>query len=308
MTEKTVPNLKMHPFNTTLMGVLKGVSDHFKTPLSGAWLFGGSGHAFLINIHEGLCPSGPYVWNYETFFSLAGNLGIEMKDLGFFHPKSTPDEIKQIEETLKQNIDDHVPCSLLNLENQLISGYNDQHFIVQQPWSSVDFPPKTLTFRTWEELGEEFHISFFGFAKTEKADKLTVIKDSLRYAVDLARNPSKYRHEHYSVGLEAYETWIKAVEAGQGPSHGNWWNGTVWWECREMASEYFSEIASEFKGELQRKAMDLSKRYGDLAKLLNQARDKKLPDDKKIETILESRRTEEASIREIEEFTGILPS
>ncbi|MCW4026945.1 MAG: hypothetical protein NWE76_05640 [Candidatus Bathyarchaeota archaeon] len=308
MTEKIVPNLKMHPFNTTLMGVLKGVSDYFKIPLSAAWLFGGSGHAFLINIHEELCPSGPYVWNYETFFSLAGNLGIEMKDLGFFHPKSTRDEIKQIEETLKKTIDDHVPCSLLNLENQLISGYNDQHFVVQQPWSGVDFPPKTLTFRTWEELGDEFHISFFSFAQTEKTDKLTVIKDSLKYAVDLFRNPSKYRHEHYYIGLEAYETWIKAVEAGQGPSHGNWWNGTVWWECREMASEYFSEIASEFKGEIQRRAMDLSKRYGNLAKLLNQARDKKLPDDKKIETILESRRTEEAGIREIEEFTGILPS
>ena len=308
MTEKIVPNLKMRPFNTTLMGVLKGVSDYFKMPLSDAWLFGGSGHAFLINIHEELCPSGPYVWNYETFFKLAENLGIEMKDLGFFHPKSTPDDIKQIEEVLKERIDDNVPCSLLNLENQLISGYNGKHFITQQPWPGVDFPPKTLTFQTWEELGKEFHISFFGFARTERADELTVIKDSLRYAVDLARNPSKYRHEHYYVGLEAYDTWIKAVEAGHGPSHGNWWNGTVWWECRQMASEYFSEIASKFKGETSQKAENLSEQYGDLAKLLNEAKEKELADDRKTKTLLEAKRIEKLLINEIEEFLDSLPS
>ena len=308
MTQKIVPNLKMHPFNTTLMGVLKGVSDFLKMPLSGAWLFGGSGHAFLINIHEELCPSGPYVWNYETFFKLAKNLGIEMKDLGFFHPKSTPHEIKQIEEVLKEKIDDNVPCSLLNLENQLISGYNDKHFITQQPWPSVDFPPKTLTFQTWEELGNEFHISFFSFAQTERADELTLIKESLRYAVDLVRNPSKYRHEHYYVGLEAYDTWIKAVEAGHGPSHGNWWNGTVWWECRQMASKYFSEIASKLKGETSQKAKNLSKQYGDLAKLLNEAKEKELADDKKTKTLLEAKRIEKSLINEIEEFLDNLPS
>ena len=62
MAEKTIPNLKMYPFETTLMGVLKGVADYFDIAVSDAWLFGGSGHAFLINIHEQLCPSGPYVW------------------------------------------------------------------------------------------------------------------------------------------------------------------------------------------------------------------------------------------------------
>jgi hypothetical protein len=90
MAENMIPNLKMYPFNTTLMGVLKGVFEYFRIPVSDPWLFGGSGHAFLINIHEELCPSGPYVWNYKTFFELVRKLGIEMKDLGFFHPKSTP--------------------------------------------------------------------------------------------------------------------------------------------------------------------------------------------------------------------------
>ncbi|MFB0502913.1 MAG: hypothetical protein ACETWE_03690 [Candidatus Bathyarchaeia archaeon] len=302
MPEKMMPNLKMYPFNTTLMGVLKGVFDYFRIPVSDPWLFGGSGHAFLINVHEELCPSGPYVWNYKTFFELTRKLGVEMKDLGFFHPKSAPDEIREIEEVLRRNIDEDVPCSLLNLENQLISGYNDKQFIVQQPWAKVDFPPKTLTFETWEELGKEFHISFFSFAQTEATDERTIIRDSLSYAVDLARNPARYRSEHYYIGLEAYDTWIKAVEAGHGPSHGNWWNGTVWWECREMASKYFSEIASKLQGEISERAMDLSKQYGNVTAFLDKARNKELADEKKIKVILEAKKAEEACINEIEGF------
>ena len=297
-----IPNLKMYPFNTTLIGVLKGVFDYFRIPVSDPWLFGGSGHAFVINIHEELCPSGPYVWNYKTFFELVRKLGVEMKDLGFFHPKSAPDEIKEIEEILRRNIDENVPCSLLNLENQLVSGYNDTQFIVQQPWAKVDFPPKTLTFQTWEELGKEFHVSFFSFAQTEATGERTIIRDSLSYAVDLAKNPSRYRSEHYYIGLEAYDTWVKAVEAGHGPSHGNWWNGTVWWECREMASDYFSEIASKLQGATLDKAMNLSKQYGNVATFLNKARNKELADEKKIKVILEAKKAEGACVNEIEEF------
>jgi hypothetical protein len=302
MPDKMIPDLKMYPFNTTLMGVLKGVFDYFRIPVSDPWVFGGSGHAFLTNIHEELCPSGPYVWNYKTFYELVKKLGIEMKDLGFFHPKSTRDEIKEIEDVLRRNIDENVPCSLLNLENQLISGHNGKQFIVQQPWAKVDFPPKTLTFQTWEELGKEFHISFFSFSQTEAADDRTIIRDSLSYAVDLARNPAEYRSEHYYIGLEAYDTWIKAVEAGHGSSHGNWWNGTVWWECREMASKYFSEIASKFQGAVSEKAMGLSKQYENVAAFLDKARNKELADEEKIKMILEAKKAEETCVNGIVEF------
>ena len=129
--EKRIENLKMYPFNTTLMGVLKGVFDYYDIALSDAWLFGGSGHAFLINIHEQLCPSGPYCWDPKTFYELLRNLGIEMKDLGFFHRESNSEEIKHVEEVLKKYIDENVPCSFLNMENQTIFGYDDKQFFLQ---------------------------------------------------------------------------------------------------------------------------------------------------------------------------------
>ena len=306
--EKIITNLKMYPFETTLMGVLKGVADYFNVALNGAWLFGGSGHAFLINIHEQLCPSGPYCWDYENFFKLMKNLGISMKDLGFFSAESTPDERGRIEELLKQSIDAGNPCSLLNMENQLISGYTDTHFIVQKPWPKVDLPftPETLTFQSWKELGNEIHINFFTFAKTKRADDETIIKESLSHAVDITQNPDRYRLEHYYVGLKAYDAWINAIKDGYGASHGNWWNGTVWRECREMASRYFSEIARKYQGKTSKKATELSNQYKRLAQLLDKARDKKLADNEKIKTLQEAQKTEEFCINEIEELLNML--
>ena len=102
MVKKTIQNLKMHPFETTMMGVLKGVAEYYDIEVSDAWLFGGSGHAFLINIHEQLCPSGPYCWKYETFYRLLKNLGISMRNLGFFTSESTSEERAEIETVLRK--------------------------------------------------------------------------------------------------------------------------------------------------------------------------------------------------------------
>jgi len=305
LTEKIVPNLRMHPFNTTLMGVLKGVAEYLGLDYGDAWLFGGSGHAFVINIHEELCPSGPYCWNPETFYKLVRNLGIEMTDLGFFSAENTPEQRRKIEETLKKSIDAKVPCSLLNMENQIISGYDDTRFIVQQPWPQTDFPPRTLTFQTWEELGKEIHINFYTFAKKPVVSDGKVVRDSLNYAVDLVRNPDKHTGKPYHIGLGAYDTWIQAVKDGLGSSHGNWWNGTVWWECREMASRYFADIASKYSVDISEKAANLSSQYKKVAQMLNKARDKELADDKKVKVLQEARKAEESCIKGIEEFQGI---
>jgi hypothetical protein len=232
-----------------------------------------------------------------------------MKNLGFFTSKSTLEERRIIEEVLKKNIDAKIPCSLLNMENQLISGYGDTYFIVQKPWPKVDLPftPKTLTFQTWKELGDEVHIDFFTFDKIQRADDKTVIRESLSYGVDLTRNPGKYRLEkQYVIGLEAYNTWIKAIKDGHGGSHGNLWNGTVWGECRKMASRYFSEIAQKYQGKISRKAAELSNPYAKIAKLIIKASDKKLADNEKIKTLLEAQKTEESCVGKIEDLLNTL--
>ena len=48
-------------------------------------------------------------------------------------------------------MDEDSPCSLLNMENQLITGYDDTGFDTAQPWCphNKDFPPRRLSSGTW---------------------------------------------------------------------------------------------------------------------------------------------------------------
>ena len=290
-----VEHLAMPPFNTTLMGVLKGTLDYYGFDVSDATIFGASGHAFLINIHEQLCPSGPYCWKRTGYERLVKNLGVEVTDLGFFSPESDADARSAIEKRLREALDSGLPCALLNLENQLITGYDVDGFITAQPWPAVpDFPPAKLTFGTWQELGDKVHVNFFIYEKIAPAERKVAILESLDYAVDLHRNPSHYSLPKYGIGADAYDNWIGAVE-GYGASHGNWWNGIVWSECRQMASQYFGEIGQEF-AQVSDAAGHLSALYADLADILGQISDKEMDVKRKIALLREAKSKEAMAV------------
>ena len=300
-------NLSQGRLNTTMMGVVKAVLDYYHLDSSEAWAFGGSGHAFLINIHEQICPSGPYCWKYDGCQKLLRNLGLEMTDLGFFHGKSTPEERAALELKLKQSLDAGIPCSLVNMEHQVVSGYDDKVFFTAQPWgdSCGGFPPATLTFGTWPELKDEVHGTFFAFRKLTPAGDRTIVRDSLRYALDLFGHPEKHSFEHYGIGPNAYDNWIPAVAAGHGSSHGNWWNATVWSECRAMASGYFSEIGQKF-APVAGQARELSDAYRAIADLLSKAADKEMEPVGKSDILSQAKDKEGRAIQQIETLLASL--
>lgn len=299
-------DLKVPPFNTTLMGVVRGVADYFGYEHSDAMLYGGTSHAFVINIHEVLCPSGPYCWNPTRFGAGLRNLGIRRSDLGFFHGGSPAAERQAIEATLKEHLDAGTPCALLNMENQLLTGYDDTGFLTTQPWKPhVDFPPAHLTWGTWAELGEEIHLSFFAFERMPPADSRTVVAESFATAVDMARHPEGHTDEPYGIGPRAYEKWIAAVEAGHGSAHGNWWNGTVWAECRAQAGDYLREIGQTWPAVAETSGR-LAAEFGTIASHLRCASDKELGDGEKIEVLRQAEAAEAATVGQLEDLAGQL--
>lgn len=299
-------NLSQDRLNTTLMGVVKAVLGFYHIDSSEAWDFGGSGHAFLINIHEQICPSGPYCWKYEGFQKLLRNLGLDMTDLGFFHGRSAPEERAAVERKLKQSLDAGIPCSLVNMEHQVISGYDDKAFFTAQPWGDCcgGFPPATLTFGTWPEFKDETHVNFFTFRKLARADDRTIVRDSLRYALDLFRHPEKHSFEHYGIGPNAYDNWVRAV-VEHGSSHGNWWNGTVWSECRAMASGYFSETGQKL-APVAAQARELSSAYQVIADLLSKVADKELEPAGKSALLSQAKDNETRAIKQVEALLASL--
>ncbi|MFO7674890.1 MAG: hypothetical protein R6X12_01025 [bacterium] len=289
-------NLTQPPFRTTLMGVVVGALRYHGVGTSDASAYGGSGHAFLINIHEQLCPSGPYVWDRDWFVSLVGNLGLVTRDLGFHDSSSTPGARAAVEALVRTHLDNGRPCSLLNMENQLIVGYDGEGFLLARPWDCApDVTPGRLTYGTWAEFGGECHVGFFAFDRREPADDAAIARDALRAAVALYRGAGAI--EGYRTGAGAYENWLAAVEE-HGGSHGNWWNATVWSECRAMAAAWFEELAERLPASAG-PARELARAYEDLAGVLARAGDKTLAPGEKLPLVAEAKELEAAAVRGI---------
>jgi len=177
-------NYHQPSLNCTMLGIVRAAADYYGLNASTPALYGASGHAFLMNIHKELCPSGPYCWTMEPFLAQLAVIGLVMSDLGFFGSDSTPTQRAAVEAQLKRALDAGIPCSLLDMENQCISGYDETGFITAQPWPGLDFPPAHLTYGSWSELGE-VHISYFTLAACPPAPTREAIRAGLRYARDL---------------------------------------------------------------------------------------------------------------------------
>jgi AraC-like DNA-binding protein len=291
-----IVNLKQPPFNTTLMGCVRGASDYFDNDLSSPMLFGLTGHAFLINIHKDLCPSGPYVWKKEKFFDLLKEIGIEKK-AGYEFCSETPlEKRRELEVEIKRYLNDGSLCILNFMEHQLFSGYDEKGFIFLQPWNgkaSSEIP--ALTYGTWNQcLQKEGWVHFSVISRAAvKRDIIEIVKIALQYALELYREPGKYEIEMYKIGYGAYENWIDAVNRGLGREHGHWWNGMVWSECRHFASSFFNEL-SELLEEKNQKDIcrDLKEIYEKIACNLSIAKEKTPEAKEKIRLLTESSKLE----------------
>jgi len=115
-----------------------------------------------------------------------------------------------------------------------------------------------------------------------------------------------YSRKDYGIGPAAYANWKGAVKE-HGSGHGNWWNATVWWECRNMASGYFAEISSMYD-DLRESACELSTAYADIAGILGKLRDKEMDAGNKTELLQQVEMMEQEAIEAAAAFAGLLRS
>ena len=288
-----IADLQQPPCNASLMGVVKGALDHYGLGCSEAEAFVLSGHAFVINIHEELCPSGPYCWRNFRFVELLRNLGLQLEELDTVPPNAGRGDRERVEELVRDCLDQGVLCSVLNLDHQLLRGYDDAGFILAQPWGEpgADTTPERMSFGTWQEYGFGPPMTFFRLACDDRRPDATSVDAALDFAVDAWRAPAQFAEEGYGFGADAYGNWLSAIDAGHAGEHGNWWNAVVWGECRERAGDYFQAIAaSEYGGGVdQRLARELAVDYRALARLLLRASDKSATDADKRLFVAEAR-------------------
>lgn len=240
--EKKLEKLRWHCMWVSHLGCIKGCLEYLGIDVSPAWLFGATGHAFILNIHEDVCPSGPTAWNTEMLFKLAKNIGY-IPDM-IFGIKNQPNfaEKQQLAwEKIKQAINQDLPCYGWELdipEFYVIYGYDDIGYYFSGAMCDEGKGPKP-----WNELGKsDIGVLELCILKPGQASNdVIIIKEAFQFVLEYATSPDKWIFQKYKSGLAGYDNWIRALENGKAHDFGLAYNSVVWSECRYYAVEFLKE-------------------------------------------------------------------
>ncbi len=271
--------LRWHPSWTSHMGCIKGCTDwlveqgKMSEPLSRAWIWGGTGHAFVINISKDACPSGPTAWNTERIAANGANLGYRVE--GVFGSTSTPDfaeKQKAAIDHVRQSIDDGIPCYSWELEipeYYVIYGYDDAGFYYNGPTAPNGAGPKL-----WSEFGDvgTGALEVYSVHPAEAKSDCEIIRAALQFAIEHASDNTPWSFPNYSTGVKAFEIWADAVDAGIANRHGQGYNAEVWLECRSEAVNFLEEVKERISGGVE--FDNAIEKYSAVRDLLKQVRDR----------------------------------
>jgi len=239
--KKILENLKYCPKWVTHLGCIKGCLDYLKINITDAWLYGASGHAFVINVHEIVCPSGPTAWKTEMLFRLCRNMDFTIN--GVFSHKSNHDftEKQKIAwKMVKKSIDANYPCYGWELdipEFFIVHGYDNEGYFYR------DFDNSSKGPKQWNEIGDTGIgiLEMYYLIPSEPTDDVTTIKEAFEFALKISKSPQDWIFPDYKAGVAGFDNWIRALETGKIDGFGNAYNAVLWNECRRFAVEFLIE-------------------------------------------------------------------
>jgi len=242
---KQLQGLEQKRMWVTHIGCLIGCAEYLKMDASPGWIWGASGHAFALNVHEVICPSGPTAWPAEKCDRLAANVGVQIEDLRA-HKRDEDFAKKQAEIWAKtrQAIDAGLPCFGWELgvpDWYVITGYDaDGHYL----FTEFDGKPAK---KDYTKLGDsKIGVACVLVVKPGKAKPdRTAVREALVFALDHAAG--KHSHDVWHTGLSGYDTWVKALQDDKRVKEeevigfGHAYNAACWAECRKHAVAFLEE-------------------------------------------------------------------
>jgi hypothetical protein len=274
---KKLENCQWSPAWVSHLGCVKGCLDFLGIEISDAWLYGGTGHAFVINLHEQVCPSGPTAWKTVKLYELGHNLGYRLDGVfGFKHQENFAELQKRAWVHTQQAIDQGCPCYGWELEIPefyVVYGYDQAAdtdsggYYFSGPGCDEGKGPKP-----WQELGDTGIgvVELYSVWPGEVADDATTVKQALTFALEHAANPEDWIFEGYRAGLEGFDNWIGALQAGKASDMGMRYNTGVWLECRKHAVGFLAEAKERLAGQADALFDEALVRYKGVAENLGQ--------------------------------------
>ena len=268
---KTLVGLGWNCKWVTHLGCLQGCLHYLGVDVSDGWLFGATGHAFVLNVHDELCPSGPTAWKAEPIHRLGKGLGYGI-DLALAFKAQEDFGAKQelAWQKTRAAIDAGLPCYGWELdipEYYVIFGYDGGGYHFKGPGCDDGKGPKP-----WRSVGDTRIgvLEMYVVKPGSRAEDVAVVKAALQFAVDFARDASPWTFDGYTGGLAGYDTWITSLEKGSADGFGAAYNTAVWSECRTHAVAFLREAGSRLSPELQPLVAECLVHYTAIANCMNE--------------------------------------
>ena len=254
MTKRILEGLRWEPRNISQLACIKGCLEYQGRDISYPWLYGGTGYAFVLNIHEILDPSGPDCWDTRPIFDLAANLGYKVN--GFSIERAAAGDAfpalqRKAWDFVRDCLDRGLPCYGWEVD-PYIPGYNTIHGYDDGEGGGYLYTGWTgAGVRDWHTLGETdvqilqvYSVELVELQPAEKA-----VKDALTTVIQhSATSNGWYAHPGYATGPVGYDLWAEALEKGIAIRDGHSYNTDAWWECRKMAVDFLQEARQRFPG------------------------------------------------------------
>lgn len=248
--------LRIHQRSVERLGCIKGCLDYLGRQVSLPWLYGGTGHAFIISLDPGVDVSSSDSWDHQPQFDLGANLGYTVNGFSAWKlnaEETFADRQREAWSFVRANIDRGVPCFGFELRPYyggywVIYGYDDG--TGDQPagyyysgWEEGGPTP-------WDKLGELF-VPLLEVRSVQLQDPATdaaAIKAGLEFALQHAQNPVEWIDERAQSGPAAWSYWAEALESGEAKRDHHTYNAQLWLECRQAAVEFFAEAKQRLPG------------------------------------------------------------
>lgn len=273
---RLLQGLEPRPRWVSFLGCLEGCLAHLGAEASPAWLYGASGHAFALNIHRELCPSGPHVWSgFGNLNGLGANIGCEIDSLGPFYREADPDYAAHKQEAwewTRAAIDDGSPCVAYDLrwgEWYLLTGYDDVGY------RYADWAGTEQGILRWQDLGDTGVVRMISLVRVglcEPAPPEEAVYDALAFAVQFSGERPEPGSD-YVPGLAGYDAWVKALISVGEDTHGASYNAQVWHECRAFATDFLIAAHACTGGAADREFLAAIGGYGIVAENLRRVAD-----------------------------------
>jgi hypothetical protein len=246
----------------THLGSIGGCLDHLGIDISDAWLFGGTGHAFFLNICRDLCPSAFTAWRTERFFALMKNMGFTV-DRVLGH--KSDDNFTQVQERGRQKIGNAIHAGYPSYgwdmkipEYYVINGFDESGSLTSNDHDGtavcISGPDAEQEWVKWKDTGGVGTGVFeIGVVRPcDPKDDIVVAREALESALDMTDHAEQWAaNEAYKVGVQGYDLWISAISEGTASGFGMALAASSWGQCRHFAKEFLSEASRRLSGKCE---------------------------------------------------------